>query len=94
MDGENDGKPYEKLDDLGVPLFLETPSYNYIPRDPIPHLLRMVSWNLNTLLFGGDGIHPIIISEGEPGSLGIVISKVYWDVLLELSNYLVSWAVT
>ena len=24
MDGENNGKPYE-LDDLGVPLFLETP---------------------------------------------------------------------
>ena len=28
------------------------------PRDPIAHLLRMVSWNLNTFRFGGDGIHP------------------------------------
>ena len=24
MDGENNGKPYEQMDDLGVPLFLET----------------------------------------------------------------------
>ena len=28
MDGENNGsKPYEQMDDLGVPLFLETPKY-------------------------------------------------------------------
>ena len=27
MDGENNGKPYEQMDDLGVPLFLETPIY-------------------------------------------------------------------
>ncbi len=26
MDGENKGKPYEQMDDLGVPLFLETPT--------------------------------------------------------------------
>ena len=26
MDGENNGKPYETWDDLGVPLFLETPT--------------------------------------------------------------------
>ena len=25
MDGENNGNPYEQIDDLGVPLFLETP---------------------------------------------------------------------
>ena len=25
MDGEHNGKPYEQMDDLGVPLFLETP---------------------------------------------------------------------
>ncbi len=25
MDGENHGKPYFLMDDLGVPLFLETP---------------------------------------------------------------------
>ena len=25
MDGENKGKPYFLMDDLGVPLFLETP---------------------------------------------------------------------
>ena len=25
MDGENKGKPYEQIDDLVVPLFLETP---------------------------------------------------------------------
>ena len=29
MDGENTGKPYEQMDDLGVfPLFLETPTPN------------------------------------------------------------------
>ena len=28
MDGENNGsKPYEQMDDLGVPVFLETPAY-------------------------------------------------------------------
>ena len=27
MDGENKGKPYEQMDDLGVPLFLEIPIY-------------------------------------------------------------------
>ena len=25
MDGENNGKPFTKMDDLGIPLFLETP---------------------------------------------------------------------
>ena len=30
MDGENNGKPYEQMDDLGVPLFLETPIYIYV----------------------------------------------------------------
>ena len=31
MDGENNGKPYEQMDDLGgPPLFLETPIYIYI----------------------------------------------------------------
>ena len=25
MDGENNGKPYEQMDDLGIPFFLETP---------------------------------------------------------------------
>ena len=28
MDGENNGKPYEQMDDLGVTLFLETPKYS------------------------------------------------------------------
>ena len=28
MDGENNGKPYFLMDDLGVPLFLETPLYS------------------------------------------------------------------
>ncbi len=28
MDGENSGKPYEQMDDLGVPLFLETPEWS------------------------------------------------------------------
>ena len=27
MDGEHHGKPYDQMDDLGVPLFLETPIY-------------------------------------------------------------------
>ena len=29
MDGESHGKPYCLMDDLGVPLFLETPIYIY-----------------------------------------------------------------
>ena len=27
MDGENNGKPYFLMDDLGVPIFLETPTW-------------------------------------------------------------------
>ena len=30
MDGENNGKPYVQMDDLGVPLFLETPRYSWV----------------------------------------------------------------
>ena len=30
MDGENSGKSYEQMDDLGVPLFLETSIYLYM----------------------------------------------------------------
>ena len=29
MDGENNGKPYEQMDDLGVPFFLETPKLQH-----------------------------------------------------------------
>ena len=36
MDGENNGKPYEQMDDLGVPLFLETPILVY--KDPFINL--------------------------------------------------------
>ena len=32
MDGENHGKPYPKMDDLGVPLFLETPIFGACQR--------------------------------------------------------------
>ena len=33
MDGENHGsKPYEQMDDLGVPLFMETPLYTHETR--------------------------------------------------------------
>ncbi len=30
MDGLFHGKPYEQMDDLGVPLFLETPKYHSV----------------------------------------------------------------
>ena len=30
MDGENNGKPYFLMDDLGIPLFLETPKYTHL----------------------------------------------------------------
>ena len=30
MDGEYNGKPYEQTDDLGVPLFLETPMFCWV----------------------------------------------------------------
>ena len=40
MDGENNGKPYEQMDDLRVPLFLETPIYVFfwivLRKEPIP----------------------------------------------------------
>ena len=49
-----------KMDDLGVPLFLETPMC--IPRDPGSPKLRSWegAWNLKTMTmrFGGDGVHP------------------------------------
>ena len=30
MDGENNEQPYEQMDDLGVPLFLETPIFLWV----------------------------------------------------------------
>ena len=30
LDGENNGNPYFQMDDLGVPLFLETPIYTLV----------------------------------------------------------------
>ena len=33
MDGENNGKPYEQMDDLGVPLFLATPIWSLVVSD-------------------------------------------------------------
>ena len=32
MDGENNGKPYEQMDDLGVPLLLETATHSCFAR--------------------------------------------------------------
>ena len=52
------------------------------PRDPGSPKLRMVSWNLNTLGFGGD-YTPLAhqLTFGEPGSLGIIIAYFIksWD---------------
>ena len=33
MDVENNGKAYEQMDDLGVPLFLETPTFDILVKD-------------------------------------------------------------
>ena len=37
MDGEHNGKPYEQMDDLGVPLFLETPIFIRGLKDLFPN---------------------------------------------------------
>ena len=34
MDGENNGKPYEQMDDFFFPLFLETPRLFHIVPNP------------------------------------------------------------
>ena len=68
MDGENNGKPYEQMDDLEVPLFLETPIYIYcmIYLDSKPTL--RTNWSLKNLIvqhgvfqvfFTGRGDNPI-----------------------------------
>ena len=52
MDGENNGKPYEQMDDLGVPLFLETPKstktcnslMDCVPQ--VPQFLPVAIWPL------------------------------------------------
>ena len=36
MDGDNNGKPYEQMDSLGVPLCLETPIYFQKERIRLP----------------------------------------------------------
>ncbi len=37
MDGENHGKPYEQMDDLGgFPIFLETPIYLHLQSGDFP----------------------------------------------------------
>ena len=37
----------------------ETEISIYLPLGILAHLLKMVSWKLNTLVFGGDYIHPL-----------------------------------
>ena len=40
MDGENNGKPYVEMDDLGgPPLFLETPIYKKDRRQPLKNTI-------------------------------------------------------
>ena len=60
MDGENNGKPYEQMDDLGVPLVLETPIsisnggfFLSPPSMEIPY--AAFSWN-----FGRDPLRPYL----------------------------------
>ena len=50
MDGENNGKPYEQMDDLGVPLFLETPVHSclYLWTDGQSSPARWVLGTLST----------------------------------------------
>ena len=57
MDGENNGKPYEQMDDLGVPLFSETSIW-------LISLLRIGLWDpfqingrTSWLINGGDPNH-------------------------------------
>ena len=61
MDGEHNygSKPYEQMDDLGVPLFLETPIW--IPSGQIssrPHRTdfprKVAVWKRNRRLFQGN----------------------------------------
>ena len=42
MDGENNGKPYEQMDDLGVPLFWKHPYTLYVSknRGKIPQIIH------------------------------------------------------
>ena len=45
MDGENNGKPYQTWDDLGVPLFLETPKwpfYSFINGGDVTNYLQVL----------------------------------------------------
>ena len=47
MDGENNGKPYEQMDDLGVPLFWMYDIYIYI------YIIYIYLEPVNVLYFGG-----------------------------------------
>ena len=52
MDGENNGKPYFCMDDLGVPLFLETPIFFQffflLLMEEIPTVwLKRIRWHLD-----------------------------------------------
>ena len=48
LDGENNGKPYFLMDDLGVPLFLETPKWDNVPKRMPCRLV--CQWNILILL--------------------------------------------
>ena len=59
MDGENNGKPYEQMDYLGVPLFLETPIWHLkISGCKMIHFLS--KWSL----FLGGGTFVILFFRG------------------------------
>ena len=48
MDGENNGKPYSLMDDLGVPLFSETSVYSAILKvDILLRCLHVRQWNFH-----------------------------------------------
>ena len=52
MDGENNGTPYFQMDDLGVPLFLETPIY----LRSTPHPVTVTTRNI-TFLVGNPNLN-------------------------------------
>ena len=69
MDGENNGNPYVQMDDLGVPLFSETPIHFNHPDDRRPGAFHRV--RRPVLDFGRDrdrSDHPESGYDSDPGT--------------------------
>ena len=76
MDSENHGKPYEQMDDLGVPVFLEAPIWRR-KTSPQKNVCKILAARVTQTFSIGTSIHklPQLLNEKNARSYGLVVQK-------------------